>query len=69
MVVLEDLRTIGRSAMHFHTCNGPLYELAKIHTINLDRRNELKSIYDSHVASLTWVLSDSFYNLIMNVSK
>lgn len=52
MVVFKDLMTIGRAAMHFHTCTGPLHELAKIHTIELDRRNELKSIYDSPVASL-----------------
>ena len=52
MVVFKDLRTTGRETMHFHTCTGPLYELAKIHTIELDRRNDLKSIYDSLVASL-----------------
>ena len=52
MTVFKDLRTIGKESMHFHTCAGPLYRLAKIHTIELDRRNELKSIYDSLVASL-----------------
>ena len=52
MEVFKDLKTIGREEMHLHTCVGPLFELAKIHTIELDRRNELKSIYDSLVESL-----------------
>ena len=52
MEVFKDLRTIGRETMHFHTCTGPLYELTNINTIVLDRINELKSIYDSLVASL-----------------
>ena len=52
MTIFKYLRTIGRETMHFHTCTGPLYGLDKIHTIELDRRNELKSIYDSPVASL-----------------
>ena len=52
MAFFKDLRTIGREAMHFHTCTEPLYELAKIHTIELDKRNELKSIYDIPTAYL-----------------
>ena len=52
MEFFKDLRTICRETMHFHTCTRPLYALTKIHTIDLDRRNELKSIYDSLVASL-----------------
>ena len=52
MAVFKDLREIGRETIHFHTCTGPLYELDKINTIELDRRIKLKSIYDSSVVSL-----------------